>query len=540
MLYQLEEVIDRLQGLFRSKRFCILISFVFGLLTLVKINWYMPHSYDIWLWDETWYLHNGISEPRDLFYFGDSYENAPLYSSFYTIVHYFWHDPIYTYFYGGAIVIVLSLVISFVAFFVVSNSLLFSLACVGILTIGNAANTWPRVCLAAIALIGATFVSAHLCKTLFSAASVVTVGAFLAALIRPEFVLSLYLLTLVTAILAIKKVINFRSTWCSAADVPALISIACLLSLAVVWSFPILRLSARGFSAFGQHFAVRVVAEQKLHINPWVNWQRITEQAFPGANSVVSAFIVNPGAVGRFLFENALGTIRLAISTYILSITPWRGLSRIIPLVFYAVLAYQVLRACPLKVSQMSRFSRADKIMACAIIIFMTPVAISCIVVYPRDHYLVLWVFLVLMLISVFVRHLKLEGYPVAIVLSSCILFWFTPPLHVMSQPNLNLIEKLRDLKGISTMVEIDGGWCTYLSPQCKTIFAYDLDKAVDLQTYFDENRVDTIFVSKELLSFAPVAANPQFARIIQDPTANGWTVKTLNRDNYLVMRKIK
>src|SRR3954451_10617277 len=83
------------------------------LVTLAKMNWYLPQSYDIWLWDETWYLHNGISDPQEFFYFGSSYENGPLYSFFYAVIHSLvWRDPIYTYLYGGAVVIVFCLVMA--------------------------------------------------------------------------------------------------------------------------------------------------------------------------------------------------------------------------------------------------------------------------------------------------------------------------------------------------------------------------------------------------------------------------------------------
>jgi hypothetical protein len=530
----------------------IAIAFAFSILTLVKINWYMPRSYDIWLWDETWYLFNGISDGHNLFYFGDPYEtatlysyfyrfeNAPLYSAFYTSVHNFWSDATSTYLYGGNIIIILSIAMAFFAFLAVSNSLVFSLACVGILTISNAASIWPRVSLAAIALISITVIATRLSKTIFSATSIMMVGAFLAAFIRPEFVLSLYIFMILNAFFAVHKAITFRSASLSSADLPALISIAALFGLAVAWSFPILHLSAKGFSAFGQHFAVRVVAKQGLDINPWVNWRRITEQSFPGANSVVSAFIINPRAVAAFLIDNAVGTAEAAISTYIMPITPWHGLSRIVVLAFYAAVTYQVLRACTYKTSQIRHFSGIDKMMVCAILIFMAPVAISCIIVYPRSHYLVMLAFLVLMLICTLVGHLTLEERPFTVVVASCVLFWFTPALYSINQPNLEIIRKLRDLPGISTMVEIDGGWCTYLSPQCKTIFAYDLDKVVDVKSYFDERRVDAIFVSEGLLRYTPVSGNPQFANIIEDPTASSWTVRTLNNESYLLIREAK
>jgi hypothetical protein len=415
----------------------------------------------------------------------------------------------------------------------------FSFACVGILTIGNAASVWPRVSLAAIAIIGTTVIAARLCTTIFSAASTLMIGAFLATFVRPEFVLSFYIFMLITAVIVIQKVMTFRFSSFSFGDFPALINIASLIGLTVIWSFPILHSSARGFVAFGQHVALRLIGEQGL-TNPFDNWGQITEQSFPGANSVVSAFIVNPRAFLKFLYLNAIGTVWAVISTYIIPITPWRGLSRIILFVFYSALTYQVLGALTHKTSKIRVVSKIDKMTEYGILIFIAQTVVSCILTYPSSHIVVILTFLMLMSICAMVGRLILDERAFFATVASCIVFVFTPALYTITQPNLEIIRKLRDQQGISTMVEMDGGWCTYMFPQCKTIFAYELPNVLDPKSYFDENRVDAIFVSERLLRYTPVAGNPRFANIIEDPTANGWSVRTLDSENYLLIRKAK
>jgi hypothetical protein len=66
------------------------------------------------------------------------------------------------------------------------------------------------------------------------------------------------------------------------------------------------------------------------------------------------------------------------------------------------------------------------------------------------------------MLISAMVGHLILEERSFFAAVASCIVFLFTPALYALyttTQPNLEIIRKLRDQQGISTMVEMDGGW---------------------------------------------------------------------------------
>jgi hypothetical protein len=516
-------------------------ALVISFLVSTKINWHPHHSYDIWLWDETWYLSNGISDLRHFLYFGESYENAPLYSAFYSIVHHLWvDDPIFCYFYGGVAIITIFIVMSFLSFLAVSRSLVISLACMGMLTIGNAADIWPRVSLAAIIVISVTIIVSKWSNASLNASSIMTIGAFITSFVRPEFVVSLYLFMILTFILLVRRVMMFRLMPLSRTDFPAVISIASLLCFSAFWSFPILHISARGFLAFGQHFAVRVAQEQRLDMDPWINWRRITEESFPGANSIASALLINPATFALFLFKNLAATVRSAISTYVMPITPWRGLSRIIVLVSYIWLTFRILRAFIEQSSPIKKLSGVDKIVVCGILIFITPVAVSCIVISPRSHYLVIAVFLLLLLISTIVGHLAIEERPHTIVAASCILFWFTPTLIVPSQPNLEIIRKLRDLPRVSTMVEIDGGWCTYLLPRCQTIFAYELDNTVNLNEYLDERHVDAIFVSPALLRHTPVSSNPQFANIVRDPAPNGWTVWPINNKNYLLTRKTK
>jgi hypothetical protein len=217
------------------------------------------------------------------------------------------------------------------------------------------------------------------------------IGAFLTAFVRADFVLSFYIFMLITAVIAIQKVRSVRSTSFSLGDFPAIISIAALICLTVIWSFPILHFSGRGFSALGQHFAVRLIGEQGL-TNPWDNWRQITEQSFPGATSVAGAFIVNPRAFLKFLYFNGIDTVRAEISTYIIPITPWRGLSRIIVFVFYSALTYQVLRVTYQVVR--ARTHNSFKIRAASkigtmtefgILVFIAQTLVSCIVIYPAS-----------------------------------------------------------------------------------------------------------------------------------------------------------
>lgn len=61
----------------------------------------------------------------------------------------------------------------------------------------------------------------------------------------------------------------------------------------------------RGWFAFQQHYAVRAVnAGEAKDLNPWLDYATLIHRDFPGADSLASAWRVNPRAMARHVGEN--------------------------------------------------------------------------------------------------------------------------------------------------------------------------------------------------------------------------------------------
>jgi hypothetical protein len=77
-------------------------------------------------------------------------------------------------------------------------------------------------------------------------------------------------------------------------------------------------------------------------------------------------------------------------------------------------------------------------------------------------------------------------------------------PLPVIAQPTLAAIVSLRKLNlPIHRMLEVDGGWCTYLGPPCIAEDSFwDTPKLKPALEAVVENNVDTIMVSDRLVGF--------------------------------------
>ena len=173
-----------------------------------------PNHFDIWLYDETFYLSRGIRHDQPLLF--DPAQGG-LYLALQSTFH-FIHEPTYLYLYGGAIMIFASFVIMFLCFTFLSRSIIFSIFAIGLVLLSRTTTTWPyfahamdiwpRVSFAAIFILAMSFIIASLLEKNSQSLAVLTFGAFLAGFVRPEFVIAFYSLAAATAIIYIYEALQ--------------------------------------------------------------------------------------------------------------------------------------------------------------------------------------------------------------------------------------------------------------------------------------------------------------------------------------------
>jgi hypothetical protein len=291
--------------------------------------------------------------------------------------------------------------------------------------------------------------------------------------------------------------------------------------------FPIVQGGSRAFGAFGQTYALRAVWDRHLSLDPWLNWEQIVRADFPSAKSLGDAFRVRPGLVIVFLLKNAFG------------IPAWQGYSR--PWGAFCMgnilVAAWLFRPWAQFVKHSDR-SRADNVL-CATVLLVPP-TISIIMVFPKQHYILLALTTLLFLFASatrtpLARVIRRRLTPTHMLVSkvndnlvsaglAVLMLIVARPLPVVQQPTLATVTSMPSIGKVSTMLEASGGLCYYAKPICKFPFSpSNVPDGVDIKIFLDQEGVDAVAVAPSLFNVSSLANNPTFGRFVETATKNGW-----------------
>ena len=496
-----------------------------------------PHIFDIALYDESGYMHRG--QAPGLLNFSN-YEWAPLYSLYYRVVSLVVRDPVDVYMVGGLLVLFAAFLLGALATQLLSGNPILAVLLAAFPLFAGVFVIWPRPSFLVIAMLGAAIPLALRFRRTADKAAILTVVAFLLTFVRPEFITAFYLMLAVAAASFLwmlwsrgRAAPDGRQSLIALAAVPGL-SFALLAALALAWSLPTPAGQGRAFLAFGQHYALRYVADHGLPVRSWQDWLPIMAREFPGASTVGAAFWQSPGKVLNFYAANLAG-----MSTEI-----WRTAQHVIGhhALFFAV-GVAILIAGAAWQLRAVRQDRGQPWMPDAardglaadlllIAILGLPPLLGCILVYPRLHYLIMVEFVACLLLARAVRGLGPRGLaprglapPFAPVLAAALgvlLFLSISPLPSVPQPNVAIIRSLRTLPPVRQMVEDDGGWCYYLPSRCTPYF---LDAMTDAtaRDLMARDSFDAVLISPSVRSYAVAHPSLGLDFLLGDAGHPGW-----------------
>jgi hypothetical protein len=500
-------------------------------------NW--PAIFDIGLWDETSYLGGELSRTYH------NYEGGPLYEAYYYAVSLLVHDPVDLYFIGGLAIQLAALCsIAFVAW-MLSRSLAITTATFGLILCSPFLLAWPRVSYLAVVLVtfGSWLASleAHISNRL----AVTTLVSLVICYVRPEFMLTFYLagFALLGVLIGWTLPAAYRAGWGEtqvashnrlAAYLSALLCLAALLHLA--WSFPVPRGGGRAMGAFVQHYAMRWMEEHGSSFD--FDYKLIVDKVFPGATTPFQALLSNPTAWLQFTVHNVLGSARsmrvlLLVRENILIAVGLFGLM--------SVAAWSMHR----RMRGAGLLSRLKAILLIEWGLYAIAPLCAMVLVYPREHYtVILLATLMIGCVAVGRWHSwsKVSDSTIALVgaLVIAVQAW---PLPVVDQPTLKSVMALRNLNlPLRSMLEVDGGWCTYLKSPCTPVyplFVYPHSSRSTtpmLQTIRQEG-VDSIIVSTWLINLLQARHDQSLDGIIQKDSPE-WRRYEIGDSRYLLYRE--
>jgi hypothetical protein len=289
------------------------------------------------------------------------------------------------------------------------------------------------------------------------------------------------------------------------------IALVFVVAMSILWSFPILAGGDRAFTAFGAHYAVQYAAAHSLSLEAWIDWRKIVADEFPGADSVYTALLLDPGKMLAYFADNfvdlgaSIGRIMRGVAEHH---SAFVAAGSAAALLWAGSLTLRRRHAGQGSVAP----RRLDFIL---ISIFAVPPLIATITIFPRHHYIVLLLFTLSSMLAIVVpRNAKTVKSLLSLGIAAVFLF-SAAPLMSVSQPILQTAMTLREKFHIRRMFEIDGGWCYLQIPRCIEEYAEWMPDSVSFETYVHEHNIDAIMLSPRLRNYESTH-HPEFSADIE------------------------
>ncbi|MBX3204653.1 MAG: hypothetical protein KF764_06260 [Labilithrix sp.] len=357
------------------------------LLLTSKTTWGLLGTFDLGFDDETIYLEAAHWAGKRFLPLADS---SPLYPLWYRALSFVEPDPVRLYLLNW-FVLTAALPMLLYALARRSGAPLAPAAVVALAwSMSTAAMTWPFVSkFAAVVLcLGALAATAIRDRRLAASATVAALA--LTAYARAELTVPSFVFAGAVAIwcmVGVGKTLRGPTTRARrgqrARSLLALaLCIAAPLGLRRLFGDP--HQGGRAFFAFGQHYALNVVEDRRLGVDPWTLWDRFAREAFPTATTIGEALRENPAAFAWHVRRNAT-TLRRAAEELLrpLGFVP-RSLADIVDVAVTCV----VLGGAAALVLGSARLDRRLSAWLPLLGVVAVTTAGSTLLVYPREHYL--------------------------------------------------------------------------------------------------------------------------------------------------------
>ncbi len=379
----------------------ILWHYLFGILLLLLSGWKVYHglegAMDIQFADESAYLRFGL----DLF--GKMNRDwGPLYSLWYKTLSLISNDTIQLYYLNYAFTSILVGVLLYIFLLRISiHPLLSFIIAFSVLISELNISVWPRIshfCIALclLFLIIISFLKSNVYKFL-----TFTLLCLLCSYARPEFYIS-FLLSLFASILCI----TYQRKQLHKSDYALfLIIFLVILLLHFLFRFPSNNFFGynRGVAAFYQHYAYNFKLRTHANIDSWLYWEEISKQQFGDCNSIWCVIKSQP----TIFLDNTLFNIKnymISTITHCFSYIFPIGIfySKKIQLLTCAILTIIIISQIVQKKSREQFIDMLIQLRFYLIILFLfiSPTILSCIFVFPREHYIYLQMLLFVVLLA--------------------------------------------------------------------------------------------------------------------------------------------
>ncbi len=359
---------------------------------------------DLPAWDEADYLRIGVAWPRAAL---PDPEWGPLYALWYSALARVVEDPVRLFYESYRLLIALPALALYVCVRRFGASPVISLAGATAFLLGFGGHVIPRSSLLALLVVLTAVALLSRVRTFTRFAAGLALALLVASLARPELFLSFVILAgmaFVSLALHVRKSAGSGSRqWLRAA--PSVCSwLAFVLVILALAGNPMSDRSNRRRFAFCQHFALGEVQRQQLDLEPWGQCEAVLARTFGSARSVGEAAASNPKAFATHALHNLAKYPLASIGIFLREFDhafvhggAWVPIRQMHALTLLTLLGGALLAIArrsrgprgtqPWRTAVLSEPSTRAAAVAFAVLV---PTAASSILIWPREHYLVL------------------------------------------------------------------------------------------------------------------------------------------------------
>lgn len=532
------------------------------LLVCLKLCYGVTNLLEIVFADESVSLFKGY-EFKASFLFRDGF----IYHLWYKFLSFFISDAIYLYCYNYVILIVLNAILMYVLlrktgrgpFFCFLFSVIFLISSINVFT-------WPFVTRFFVSIILLTIILVLSVKKNRTKYMIVLVGLSLLVYVRPEFILSLILFSVVFLILFGYR--YYKSLGKNRGYLFIFIFTLLLSVFVVVIKNP--ATNQRSIIAFGQHYLNNLRQWETNEGKTWKGsqWRQAMIAKFGTDQSLFTAFFNNPGEMIKHIWTNVKRIpYKTLYAHYPFTLTaysnPVKILIKWVVIGLYLISLFNFIRHIRAhykenrgNFSNIFYIDMGDKLFYFFLFILLVPSVISISLIFPRDHYILIFFALIYLLLIKNLPHVPpVPKYSVVIALLVVLLLVYFIPwrasrthgLHPGTFTNicshlkqLLLIKKVPVHSDVYFLGTLTREWETHRSfrkyveinsPSLYTytfhqleLSPYEKRETGDFEKLINEKNINMILVDKKLLKNKQLESNPVFRDLIIDYTCKNWT----------------
>ncbi len=506
------------------------------LLACVSLLGGLESVLDLAPWDEADYLRQGFSlSSRGL----PDPEWGPLYVLWYAGLAWLGFEPVASFYASQTLLVTASCAFIYgcarrlgaPAGLALTGALLFLLS--------GASHVIPRPTLLALLVMLIALLASTWVRTFPAACATLGSGLLLASFARPEFFVSFIAVTGMFFVMVVRD-----RGWLMHRSVLAGYT-APVVMMFGVFGNPFGDATGRRLYAFCQHYALGEVERSALPFSPWSECRKVLEQSFGEVDGVGQAVLQNPAA---FLVHVGHNAVRYPVASFQLFASnfgearfdrgPWT-LTRAVQLTAFG----GVLCAAGVALWRRRRGLRGVLSVAAvqrsgvALAAILAPSMLSALLVYPRDHYLVLQgVFLPLFAVACLTspppRESKRTTWSAVSWVVPLTVLAVAPTLTLSSEastarPNLAVVQALSELElNLPVrMVERQGGYDAYLGPGFERVPLSDKHREEGFLAFLRRHEVQVVVIEPALVNARILRGDAELQAFVAAPESWGFSV---------------